>query len=236
MAIRFVQQKTEQSTSSVSSFTTTAMTVDAGNAIVACMSAARTATTSLVASDSNGDAFTLAIFKVGAPNGGAVSIYVAPVLAGGSTTFTVTPDASDFVSISAQEYSGMVRVSPSEATNSGGPTAGTTASPGAVNPASVNDLYVACWTHNGTTSQLFPTNPSGEGWILRSNLTNTANMPLGSQDLVASGSKTGNRTLSASATWVAAVATFKPLADAYRKKYRPFSTRPGASRFRGQFS
>jgi hypothetical protein len=212
MAIAFVQQKAEQSTSSVASFTTSAMTVSSANAIVACTCGSVSTLTSLVVSDSAGDAYSLAVFKAATPGlGGSVSIYSAPVLAGGSTTFTVTPNVNAFVSISAQEYSGMVTSSPGEATNNGTGTS-TTTSPGAVNPATANDLYVACWSHNGSTSQTFPTNPSGEGWNLRSNLTNTTNQPLGSQDLVSSGSKTGNRTISASASWVSIVATFKAAA------------------------
>lgn len=228
MAVPFVQLKAEQSTSSVSSFTSSAMTVAGGNAIVACMSASTVSLSSLVASDSKSNPYSLAVFKAGSSSGATVSIYVAPTIAGGSTTYTVTPSSSCFVSISAQEYSGIRPTSPGEATNSAGPTSSTAVNPGAVSPASLGDLYVACWSHDGSANQAFTFNVSGEGWNQRSNLTNTTNMPLGSQDLVSSGSRTGSATLASSAQWVAAVATFKMVPSAVGAHARPFPFRPGS--------
>lgn len=223
----FIQQKAEQSTSSVSSFTSTAMSVAAGNSIVACMCCNINTATSLVASDSKSNAYTLA--KLQSTINGGVSIYVAPLILGGSTTYTVTPSSAAFVSISAQEYSGMLTVNPGEATNGAGPTSSNNISPGAVNPASTNDLYVACWSHSGAASQTFTANLSGEGWTLRSNLTNTANQPLGSQDIVSSGSRTGSAGLGgAAAIWYAAVATFKSGPTFVSRGRRPFPFKPGS--------
>lgn len=207
----FIQQKAEQSTSSVSSFTTTAMTVTGGNSIVACMSC--NVNNTLTASDSQVNSYHTAVTKSASVT--SVAIAEATNIKPGSTTFTVTPGAAAFCSISAQEYSGMIYASPEEATNSAGPTNSTAVNPGAVNPSSLGDIYVACWTHDGSGNQSFTPNVSGEGWFLRGNLTNTANQPLGSQDLVSSGSRTGSATLSATANWVAAVATFRAVAPTY---------------------
>lgn len=198
-----LQQKAEQGTSSAAFFTSTAMTVTAGNGLVACM--CTNANTTLTATDSKSDAYTPAVTnsQIGVTTG----IAVAPIIAGGSTTFTVTPGVNGFSSICVTEHSGMATTSPGEATNSGQATSANI-NPGAVNPATANDLYVACWAHGGGTLT-FTFNVSGEGWTQRSNLTNSVNEPLGSQDLVASGSKTGSATLSGSATHCECVATFK---------------------------
>lgn len=223
----FVQQKAEQSTSSVASFTTTAMTVSPANSIVMCLSASDAANTAIVASDSAANPYALAVFKTGGVGAGNVSIYSAPVIAGGSTTFTGTPNTSAFVSISAQEYSQVVKSSPGDAVNSASGN-GTQISPGAVTPSVAGCLYVACWTDGSGTSPTFPTQPSAEGWALRSNLTNTANMPLGSQDLINSGTKTGNRTMSAIAAWTAAVATFRLAPFITPPRCRPFPYATGS--------
>lgn len=220
----------QQSTTAVASFTTTAITVTAGNAVVATMSAsAGSLQTAVTATDSKLDAFSHSVTKANAAGTLVCGIDVAPSLAGGSTTFTVTPNATGFCSISAQEYSGMA-AAPKEATNSGeGST--TAVSPGAVNPASSGDLYVSCWTHDGTTIA-FTFNASGEGWTQRSNLTNGANQPLGSQDIITSGSKTGSATLASAANWECCVGTFKAAtigsSFVYHRQTRPFPFLPGS--------
>ena len=224
----FVQLKAEQSTSSVSSFTTTAMTVTAGNGLVACMCSSINGV--IGASSSKGDSFSAVVSNLAAF--GSVTIAVARNAVGGSTTFTATPSGTAFCSISAQEYTSFG--STNEAVNSAQATGSTAVNPGAVNPASAGDLYVACWTHDGSVNQTFTFNVSGEGWQTRSNLTLTANMPLGSQDFYGSGSKTGSATLSAAANWEAAVGTFTSSVTAATKKFfRPFPFKPSSATPRG---
>ena len=201
------QEISAQSTSSVTSFTTGSLTVTATNSAVACMSSS---TTSATLDASSTPSSTWATSIVNSLANGSTSIARTVSLAGGSTTFTVTPSAAQFVSIGVVEYTGMATTTPDEATNSATATS-LNVNPGAVNPASTGDLYVACWTHNGAADQTFTFNVSGEGWTARANLTLTANQPLGSQDLInASGSKTGSATISSGPpVWVAAVATYK---------------------------
>src|SRR4051812_38540085 len=112
----FIQQKAEQSTSSVASFTTTAMTTGAGNSIVACMGTNGGSLTSLNASDSKSDSYTNGVVTNFTANTN-VAIGWAKNITGGSTTFTATPNSARFCSISAQEY-GPLGAS-SEATNTG---------------------------------------------------------------------------------------------------------------------
>lgn len=204
-----LQLKEGQSTLAVASFTTTAMTVTAGNAAVACMSGSATGIVSVTASDSLADAHSNSVSKVRGTGGQMVAIDVFPTLAGGSTTWTVTPDRNSFVSICVTEHSGM-HATPKEGTNTG-EAASQAVSPGAINPATASDLYVSCWTHDGSGSQTFT---AGGGATLRGNQTNTANQPLGSEDFVGSGSQTLSATLSGAAnpTWDAAVGTFKAAA------------------------
>jgi hypothetical protein len=191
----FVQQKTVQSTSSVSSLTTSAMTVTAGNALVAASSA--NGSVGLVTTDSQGDVFAIEVASV-SPFLQIVQYELATGAAGGSTTWTLTPSASAFVSLAVQEYAGMA-VSPVD-TVGHGQGAGSTPTPGSLDPVPAGDAYVSAWTHDGGANQTFTPAP---GWTLRSTLTLTANMPLGTEELIGSGPQEGRVTLGAPApaTW-----------------------------------
>lgn len=228
----FIQQVAEQSSSAVTSFTTSAMTVTAGNAVVLCV-VANTPTGNTVVSDSLGNRYDAANTQLTAAT--RLSIFRATQIKGGSTTYTVVPGASAFCTVSAQEYSGM-SVNPIDAYASATAVSGT-ASPGAVNPASSNALYVACGTHDSGTVT-FTFNASGEGWAQRANLTDATKMPLWSQDLAsASGSKTGSATMGGSVTWASCVATFAPYVEAGsgggpfddRYRFRPSQFSSGTS-------
>lgn len=228
MAHPFVQQVAEQSPSSVASYTTSgALVVTQGNAIVICMSSNGTGAGTLVATDSQGNVYTPVVTR--AATSGVVAIAIAVGVKGGSTTFTVTPNASQVLGICAQEYAGVsTAVSVVDGTNSATNT-GTLVGSVPVSPSSRNDLYVACWTHDGSVNQTFGFNASLEGWTARSNLTNTALMPLGSQDLISGGPRTGSATLSVSATHMFTVAAFRMLPLTYtRVPGRPFPYRPGS--------
>src|SRR4051812_17716372 len=104
MANAFVQQKTEQSTTNVTSFTTSAMTVTAGNA-VAVASCANNYAVTLTITDSVGDAFARQI-DADESISQRVQWDLATNVVGGSTTFTVTSSLSKFLSIAVHEYSG----------------------------------------------------------------------------------------------------------------------------------
>lgn len=228
MQPQFVQQKAEQSTSSVASFTSTSMTVTEGNAIVACMCASMNGT--LTTTDNNGGKYTQSVIKNNATNAQSVSISSATGCRGGATTFTVTPQSSSFCSISAQEYSGLALVHPDDGTTNSGEATSLNVNPGAVNPPNLNDLYVAAWVHNGSASQTFTYNVSGEGWTARANLTNTTREPLGSQDFIGSGSKTGSATISSGPpVWDAVVATFRAGIARTLDAHRPAPFAPSAT-------
>lgn len=203
MSIAFVQQKTGQSTTSVSSFTTAAMTVTAGNTLAAASSANIGDPTTQAVSDSQGDVFTAQI-KSSSSADQSAQWDVADAAVGGSTTFTVTVSSgSVFLSLGVHEYSGVAEAGVESTTRGDG--ADSSPTPGVLAPPSAGDLYLSAWTHSGTLSQTFTPN---SGWTLRANLTNTANMPLGAEQLIGSGSQTGSVTLvGGAATWdIAALA------------------------------
>lgn len=206
----FVQMATGFSTSSVSSFAASAMTVTAGNAIVVCMAANTVGGTSLLASDNLRNSYITAIYKFDVTAGIASCIGRSIRVLGGSTTVTATPNAASFISLSAQEYTGMA--------DGLGPTSQNVQTSANMSPLAVTPvwpaIYVCCWTHNGGANQSFTYNISAEGWYGRANLTATADEPLGSQDLLSSGTRTGSATIvGPAATFVAVVATFQLLSD-----------------------
>lgn len=206
MPIAFVQQKVEQSTTSVASFTTSAMTVTAGNALVSGTSV--NLNTPMVTTDSRGDVFAPQIDEETPSSGGLVErvqLDVAFGAVGGSTTFTVTPTSPGFVSIGVLEFSGAASSVETESHGRYGTgQIDQICNPGPIEPPSAGDLYLSAWTHSGVGSETFT---PAAGWTLRANLTNTANMPLGSASFIGSGLQTGTCTLSGSAApvWDAVV-------------------------------
>lgn len=198
MPIAFVQQQVIQSTSSVASLTTSAITVAAGNALAVCSSENYPAT--IIVTDSKGDSFNTASTNIESGIQGA-QVDIATGAVGGSTTVTITPQFTAFLGICVQEYSGVADA-PIESASSAWESSSSVVLPPAVDPPSLGDLYLSAWTHNGAVNQTFTPN---SGWTLRSNLTNTANMPLGSAELIGSGPQIGSATLSAAATWSVAV-------------------------------
>lgn len=193
MSNAFVQQKTVQSTSSVSSLTTTSMTVTAGNELVSATCGSTNVSSvppDLATTDSKSDLFVKEVTRQ-SDQFGAIQLEFSSGAVGGATTFTVTPNFSTFISIAVKEYSGVADYPVESSVNAQG--FGQLFSPGALLPPSVGDLYISAWTHAGSGSQTFT---AASGWTLRSNLTNTANMPLGSEDFIGSGSQVGSCSIS----------------------------------------
>lgn len=212
--------RAEQSSSSVASFTTTAMTVTAGNAIV--VSSCVNANTTIAITSTPADTYSQAVIKSSGITGQSVAIDANASITGGSTTWKITPGAAGFCSVGAQEYTGMkTSAAIDTATNTGEGTS-QAVDPGAVNPPNSNDLYVSAWTQNGSGNQTFT---AGGGFTLRANLTNTSFQPLGSEDLVASGSQDGSATLSGAANpgWDAVAATFIAATGGATSPFPPWS-------------
>lgn len=207
MSIAFVQQKTEQSTSSVSSFTTSPLTVTAGHTLVVASSANKSGPgINLVITDSVGDAFATAVISEVTPTGQRVQWDVADGVAGGSMTATVTMTGDTGVlSIAVQEYSGATAA---VETTSTGQASDHAPSCGDLVPPSAGDLYLMACTHNGSANETFT---AGGGFTRRSNLTLTANMPLGTEELITSGLQTGSATYggAGAVSWNAAGLTIR---------------------------
>lgn len=190
----FVQQKALQSTSSVLSLTTSAMTVTAGNSLASATSGNNP--DSITTTDSKGNVYNRESITAG--TGMQINLELATNAVAGSTTFTATPTSSQFVSICVHEISGTASA-PVEANNGQIDPVGTSqiVSCGELNPPSLNDFYLVVWTHQGTANESFTPAP---GWTLRSNLTNTVNQPLGSEELIGSGKQVGSATLGGGGT------------------------------------
>lgn len=207
MSIAFVQQKVEQSTSSVSSFTTSSMTVTAGHTLVVASSANKSgAGINLAITDSVGDAFATAVISEVEPSGQRVQWDVSDGVAGGSMTATVTMTGDTGVlSIAVHDYSGATAA---VQTTSAGQASDHAPSCGELLPPSAGDLYVMACTHNGSANETFT---AGSGFTRRANLTLTANMPLGTEDLVSSGSQIGSATYggAGAVSWNAAGLTIR---------------------------
>lgn len=196
-----MQKTASQSTSSVTSFTSAAITVTAGNALAVCSCdnvGWSNPSAGLSMTDSLGDLFAQAINWTSRFTRAQWDL--ATGCTGGSTTVTVTSGVAAFVSLCAQEYSGVAS-SPIEEVNHG-EGAGLAVDPGVLNPPSAGDVYLSTWTHDGVGNESFT---AAASWTLRSNLTTTANMPLGSEEFIGSGSQTGTATLGGAATpnWTA---------------------------------
>lgn len=198
MAIAFVQQKAEHSTSLVASFTTSVLTVTASDALAVCLVAWSSHPLTASTTDSQSDGFSTEISELDNV-AQLVQWDLATDTVGGSTTVTVTPSESAYITICVQEYSG-VALAPVEAVVHAYAPVSADVNPGTLTPPSAGDLYLSAWTHSGSANETFTPNPA---WTLRSNqFQNTSSMPLGSEDVIGSGPQIGSATISSVTAWV----------------------------------
>jgi hypothetical protein len=214
MAIAHVQHATPgQSAAAATSISTTGMTTTAGNFGVITWSTDKSTTpTGTVVTDSKGNTPTqnhvTSINHNGAFDVNVGMAYEQIASGGAGHTVTCSPGSSQFCSISFGEYSGVATSSPAEAAGASDVTGNSvSANPGAVNPASANDLYYSACTHAGSGI----TFTAAASWTRRTNLGDAggSKMPLCTTEIIASGSQTGTITLSGTAQWAAIVATFQ---------------------------
>lgn len=207
MAWAFVQQKVEQSTTNVASFTTSAFTVTAGDTLVVASCANKSGPgINLAITDSVGDAFATAVISEVTPSGQRVQWDTTASSAGGSMTATVTMTGdTGFLSIAVHDYSGGTGA---VETSNTGQASDHAPSCGALSPPSASDLYVMACTHNGSANETFT---AGGGFTRRANLTLTANMPLGTEEFITSGLQIGSATYggAGAVSWNAAGVTVR---------------------------
>jgi hypothetical protein len=207
MAIAFVQGPAGTNGSGVTTLTRTfASQPAAGNLVVACGciwtgAAPQTLTYSDTASNTYAEAKT----QVHATAFMRAEIsYAKNIATTGTFTVTQTASASTDMALAVNEYSGCDQTSPAGVTNGASQTNVTAVSTGAVDPGAQSHLYVAVMTYdsgNDTTS-------SGAGWTQRQEIETSFTCNISVEDQIATGSKTGEFTLSVAHATASAVATF----------------------------
>jgi hypothetical protein len=165
--------------------------------------------------DSAGDQF-VELLHYNASEGTEMSVWTAPVTAGGGTkpTITVTPTAKADVGVAALEYSGLSSVADAtvvdRTTNATGTTsgAGSVASGATVATIAGNELALGFYTDSGFGDKLTP----GSGYTARVNVSNTSDIELLAEDqgLPASGATpNAGAGTGASTTWLMATVVLK---------------------------
>jgi hypothetical protein len=164
--------------------------------------------------DSAGNTYTEVLhFK--APEGTEMSVWTAPITAGGGTepTVTIKPSAKADVGAVVSEYSGLSTAAGAGAIDQIANAAGTTGNAGTVSsgatPATsaAGELAVGMYVDSGFGDTL----TAGSGWTQRANASNDSNIELVSEDQVlASAGATPNATVgtAAATTWLMATVVF----------------------------
>ena len=144
-----------------------------------------------------------------------MSIWTAPVTAGGGTrpTITVTPSSKTDMGVVALEYAGVSTVSDSTVVdrstlNDGTTGAAGTVSPGATQPTTgANELAIGFYLDSGFGDTL----SGGSGYTTRANVSPNGDIELLAQDAVVAAGATPNPSFStgAATTWLASTVVLK---------------------------
>jgi hypothetical protein len=178
----FVQQVSAHQGSVTSLAVTPSSNVTAGNRLVVETGVwSSGGATMKSVTDSAGDQFVeLLHFK--ASDGAEMSVWTAPITAGGATkpTITATPTAKADVGVAALEYSGlstvtdatvMDQMADATGTTSGGATVSSSATPATTG---ANELALGFYADSGFGDNL----TAGSGWTSRVNVSNTGDLEL----------------------------------------------------------
>ncbi|MFZ2113389.1 MAG: fibronectin type III domain-containing protein [Solirubrobacteraceae bacterium] len=209
-------QTTSAHSSSVTSLTATPTSnVTAGNTMVVEVGvwSEKSATTASV-TDSAGNSY-VELLHFTASDKTEMSIWAAPISAGGGTkpTITVKPSAKADVGVVALEYSGVAiaqgkTVLDRSAFSTGTTKTAGTVSPGATQPTTgAEDLTIGFYLDSGFGDKLV----GGSGYTTRANISPEENVELLAQDAVVPAGSTPNPTFStgASTIWLASTITLQ---------------------------
>lgn len=214
MAATQAQATGVQSVGSVASVTKSyTSSTTTGNNLIASVSCYKdgAATTFTVADNKGNGNFTSARRQTAASGPGNVVVegfYKENASGGSSHSITATPNASAYVTIAIEEWSGL-KTSTSEDVDNSGTGSSTTPSSGAASPTGTC-VYIGAVTHDGATTTITPN--TGGGWTQSYEAEDASNMPINAQYIVGTGSKTATWTLGASRAWTAIVMTFQEAA------------------------
>jgi hypothetical protein len=205
----FVQAATGHVSSAASLAVTPTSSVTTGDRLVVEVGVwSSGAATAASVSDSAGNAYVeLLHFK--ASDHTEMSVWTAPITAGGGTrpTITVKPSSKADVGAVALEYSGLSTVADASvldrsASNSGKTGAAATVSSGATQPTTgANELAIGFYLDSGFGDTL----GGGSGYATRANVSPDGDIELLAQDAIAAAGTTPNPTFStgATTTWLA---------------------------------
>ncbi len=182
----FVQQVTAHSSSVTSVKLTPSSAITAGNRLLVLVGtwSAGNATAASV-TDSAGNSYTELVHFT-ASDGTELSLWSAPITAGGGTkpTITVTPTSKADVGAAVSEYSGLSTAAGASivdqvATASGTTTTAGTVASGATQPTSAaNELALGLYVDSGFDDTL----TAGSGFTQRSNVSKASNIELLTED------------------------------------------------------
>ncbi len=182
----FVQQAATHASSTTSVTLTPTASVSTGNRLVVVTGIWSSAgATAASVSDSAGNTY-LELLQFKAADGTEMSMWTAPISAGGGTrpTITVKPTSKADVGAAVSEYSGLSNVADASVldgmANAGGKTSGAASvSSGATAPTTAgNDLAIGLYVDSGFGDSL----TAGSGWSQRSNISKTSDIELLTED------------------------------------------------------
>lgn len=214
-AAAFVQQVGAHSSGATSLAVTPAAAVTTGNRLVVMTGIwASSAPTAKTVTDSAGNAYTEVLhFK--ASDGTEMSVWTAPITAGGGTkpTITVTPTAKADVGVEVLEYSGLSTAAGAAAVDQLASATGTTSGAATVKSAATpattgaNELALGFYADSGFGDTLTP----GTGFTQRGNVSPQGDMEFLAEDATvglgatpAAAVGTGTQTV-----WLMATVVFK---------------------------
>jgi len=212
----FVQQVSTHTSGVSTAAVTPSANITTGNRLVVLVGVWTNAgATAASVTDSAGNTYT-EILHYTASEGTELSVWTAPITAGGGTkpTITATPTVKADVGISAMEYSGLSSAAGSAAVDQSAHATGTTSAAATVasgaTPATTaaGELALGFYVDSGFGDTL----TAGTGYTARTNISNTGDIELLTEDQpLPTTAATPNATIGtgASTTWLATTIVFK---------------------------
>ena len=207
----FVQQVSAHASGVASLAVTTTSSVGAGNRLVVETGVWNSPNATMASvTDSAADQFVEVLHFTG-PDGTEMSVWSAPVTAGGGTrpTITVKPTAKADVGVAVLEYSGLSSVADStvvdQIAHSSGTTSGAATVSSGATPATTaaNELALGFYIDSGFGDTL----TAGSGYTQRANVSNSGDIELLAEDQGVGSGATPNATAGTGAKTVWLMAT-----------------------------
>lgn len=204
-AVSLIQHTNLDQPSAVASQTLAYVSNVAVNSLLVTVVRGASTLTGITTTDSIGNTWTKGTFQAVS---GAASLQISWAIntTAGANTVTITPNASSALRIAIYEYSGVATSSPLDAENNNTTGTSTTPAAGSITPAAANELVIGA-----VCVSLTRTFTAGTNFTLEDQVPAAPNTKLGVEDWIqtTATATTAPQTLSASDTWLAAIAVFK---------------------------